>query len=184
MHSVLPIASFGGRWDLHEEPARGDCARSLAVVLILRSARAEDVRETGPRVRASRRMRTSVRSHASRRIAARFRRWRDLRLRRAAMLLSMRATGTNLRLYKMGAGLPSLFPPCSLQGTVQLQRVGLRRAQTLFTAMWSRKAMRRAAPWSRLAVGFEDRRASNCVSSPRGAPPATLAARGPRCGAP
>jgi hypothetical protein len=107
-----------------------------------------------------------------------------LALAYAAMLLSMRATGTNLRLYEMGAGRPSLFPPCSLQGTVQLQRVGLRRAQTLFTAMWSRKAMRRAAPWSRLAVGFEDRRASNCVSSPRGAPPATLASRGPRCGDP
>ena len=86
----------------------------------------------------------------------------------------MRATGTNLRLYEMGADLPSLFPPCSLQGTVQLKRVRLRRAQTLFTAMWSRKAMRRGRSWFRVAVGFEDRRASNCVSSPRGAPPRRL----------
>ena len=35
------------------------------------------------------------------------------------------------------------------------------------TAMWSNGTMRRAAPWFRLAAGFEDRRQSNNVSSPR-----------------
>ena len=73
-----------------------------------------------------------------------------LRSRRAAMLLSMRERGrrafwrneakraycvraywrawsgrnTNLRLCEMKAGAASLFPACSLQGMVQLQRVG------------------------------------------------------------
>src|SRR6476620_7519874 len=48
---------------------------------------------TRPRVRASRRMRTSkcIRPHASRRIAARFQRWKDVGPRGAAVLLSMRA---------------------------------------------------------------------------------------------
>ncbi len=64
-------------------------------VLILRSARAGAIPQTRTRVRASRRMRTSqcVRPHASRRIAARVGRGKHLRLRRAAMLLSMRARG-------------------------------------------------------------------------------------------
>src|SRR5262252_3643728 len=40
-------------------------------------------------------------------------------------LLSMRAGGsTNLGLCEMMAGAASLFPACSLQGMVQLQRVG------------------------------------------------------------
>src|SRR6266704_1990531 len=80
-----------------------------------------------------------VRPHPSRRIAARVGRGKHLRLRRAAMLLSMRARGaarfgetnptvilvkrtqagsmpvwfertTNLRLYEMTAGVGSLFP--------------------------------------------------------------------------
>src|SRR6185503_4089189 len=48
---------------------------------------------TRTRVRASRRMRTSkcIRPHASRRIAARFQRWKDVGPRGAAVLLSMRA---------------------------------------------------------------------------------------------
>src|SRR5215813_14833603 len=61
------------------------------LVLILRSAHAEDVRQIRTCVRASRRMRTSqcMRPHASRRIAAQ-RCWAGGVLVRAAMLLSMR----------------------------------------------------------------------------------------------
>jgi hypothetical protein len=56
------------------------------------------------------------------------RQWKDLRSRRAAMLLSMRAMWggvkhTNFRLQEIAAGFRCLFPACSLQGTVQLRRV-------------------------------------------------------------
>ena len=44
---------------------------------------------------------------------------------RRATLLSMRAArSTNLWLCEMAAGSSSLFPACSLQGMMQLQRVG------------------------------------------------------------
>jgi hypothetical protein len=63
------------------------------LVLILRSAYAEDVPRIRRRVRASRKMRTGdwVRPHASRRIAAHLG-FGSSCARRAAMLLSMRAT--------------------------------------------------------------------------------------------
>ena len=116
------------------------CARLEGLILRRRAA-------------PSRRMRTSqrMRPHASRRIAARHGGRKDLRACRAAMLLSMRArnafwrnepnrvlaertplslrsAGTtswsvNLRLQKTTTGEGPLFRACSLQGTVQLQRV-------------------------------------------------------------
>ena len=56
------------------------------------------------------------------------RQWKDLRSRRAAMLLSMRAMWggvkhTNFRLQEIAAGFRCLYRACSLQGTVQLRRV-------------------------------------------------------------
>jgi hypothetical protein len=41
----------------------------------------------------------------------------------AGTTIAIIATRTNLRLYETSAGPPSLLPACSLQGTVQLQRV-------------------------------------------------------------
>src|SRR5215467_493106 len=106
------------------------------LVLILRSAHAEGVRQIRTRVRASRRMRTSkcMRPHASRRIAAQ--RCRGGRvLVRAAMPLSMRGEDarrilakrsqwgaclldpceTDPRLQETIAGFGPLFPACYLQ---------------------------------------------------------------------
>src|SRR5215471_18600297 len=106
------------------------------LVLILRSAHAEDVRQIRTCVRASRRMKTSkcMRPHASRRIAAQ-RCWGDGVLASAAMLLSMRGEDarcilakrsqwgacllapfeTDLRLQEAIAGADPLFPACYLQ---------------------------------------------------------------------
>src|SRR4051794_34322881 len=81
------------------------------LVLILRSAHAEDVPQTRTRVRASRRMRTShrVRPLASRRIAAYFRLGKQLRSGRAARLLSIRAITTNLRVCEIIASVSALL---------------------------------------------------------------------------
>src|SRR5262249_42390648 len=132
--------------------------------------------------------------HASRRTAARVGRGKHLRLRRAAMLLSMRASGprvlakrtqlsfwpngsqasTNQQLYEMTAGLPSLFPACSLQGLVQLTRVARIERSKFCTAIrthtwpWSRRHIRlvvhpsRAARRRRVELG--------CVGAPAARP--------------
>jgi hypothetical protein len=90
------------------KPGRKKCAAGTRwAVLKTKRYAARDVRPhpeervckivppTRTRVRASRRMRTSkcIRPHASRRIAARFQRWKDVGPRGAAVLLSMRAGG-------------------------------------------------------------------------------------------
>src|SRR5262245_56112231 len=106
------------------------------LVLILRSAHAEDVRQIRTCVGASRRMGTSkcIRPHASRRIAAQ-RCWAGGVFARAAMLLSMRGEDVrrilakrshlgsmpadpceaDLRLQETIAGPDPLFPACYLQ---------------------------------------------------------------------
>src|SRR5436309_5537920 len=103
------------------------------------------------RVRASRRMRTRdwMRPHASRRIAARFGWWKHWRSRRAAMLLSMRAGESNLWMYKTIAREASLFPACSLQGTLQLRREWRIRSEGL--------DRRRGGPCRRRRRGQEQR---------------------------
>src|SRR5215470_16499714 len=91
------------------------------LVLILRSAYAEEIPQTRTGVRASRRMRTAAPSCFETHRGA-LGLWKYLRSRAAAMLLSMRAS-TNPRLYGMTVASVSLFPACYLQGTLQLQRV-------------------------------------------------------------
>src|SRR6516164_6673655 len=90
------------------------------LVLILRSAYAEDVRQIQTCVRASRRMRTSkcIRPHASRRIAAQ-RCWAGGVLAHAAMLLSMRGEDARRILAKRSQWGACLLDPCETDPRLQ-----------------------------------------------------------------
>jgi hypothetical protein len=63
-----------------------------------------------------------------------------------------KAASTNQQLYKMTAGSVSLFPACSLQGMVQLTRVGcIERSRSCKatgsqTCWWSRRPIRTRRP--------------------------------------
>ena len=86
-----------------ENTGIGPASACRGVVLILRSAHAEDVPQTCRRVRASRRMRTDTAwppCFETHRSALRL--WKRLRSRPAAMLLSMRARGRRVVPAKAG----------------------------------------------------------------------------------